>query len=60
MFKRIILEDWTVVMPIIAFFFTAGVFAYTTIRAMKLSKTRTEELANLPLNDSPQDHPHNP
>ena len=52
MFKRLILEDWTVVMPIIAFFFTAAVFAYTTVRAVKLSKDRREELANLPLSDS--------
>ena len=55
MFKRIVLEDWTVVMPIIAFFFTASVFAYTTVRALKLSKNRSEELANLPLNDSKRD-----
>jgi hypothetical protein len=51
MFKRIILEDWTVVMPVIAFFFTASVFVYTTVRAMKLSKVRREQLANLPLGE---------
>jgi hypothetical protein len=52
MFKRLILDDWTLVMPIIAFFFTAAVFVYTTVRAMKLSKERRDELANLPLSDS--------
>jgi hypothetical protein len=52
MFKRIILEEWTLVMPIVAFFFTAAVFLYTTVRALKLSKERREELANLPLSDS--------
>ena len=51
MFKRLILEDWTIVMPVIAFFFTATVFVYTTIRALKLSKARREELANLPLGE---------
>jgi len=57
MFKRIILEEWTLVMPIVAFFFTAAVFAYTTVRALKLSKDRREELANLPLSDSaPKNH----
>ncbi len=55
MFKRLALEDWTLVMPIIAFFFTASVFAYTTVRAMKLSKNRREELASLPLNDSSEE-----
>lgn len=51
MFKRLILEDWTVVMPVMAFFFTAAVFLYTTVRAMRLSKPRREELAKLPLGD---------
>ena len=51
MFKRLVTEDWTIVMPVIAFFFTATVFLYTSIRAMKLSKARREELANLPLAD---------
>ncbi|MEI8340828.1 MAG: hypothetical protein WCH43_04725 [Verrucomicrobiota bacterium] len=51
MFKRIVCEDWTIVMPVTAFFFTAAVFIYTSIRALKLSKARREELANLPLDD---------
>jgi hypothetical protein len=48
-----IYEDWSLTMAVIAFLFTASVFAYTTIRAMKLSKDRREQLANLPLSDSP-------
>jgi hypothetical protein len=56
MFKRLILEEWTLVMPVMAFFFTAAVFVYTTVRALKLSKSRREELANLPLSDSVTDH----
>lgn len=52
MFKRIVCEEWTAIMPIIAFFFTASVFAYTTVRALKLPKKRGDELANLPLNES--------
>ncbi len=51
MFKRIILEDWTIVMPVIAFFFTAAIFIYTSIRAIRLPKSRRDELANLPLGD---------
>ncbi len=49
MFKRIICEDWTAIMPITAFVFTAAVFIYTSVRAVKLSKVRREELARLPL-----------
>lgn len=51
MFKRIIFEEWTVVMPVVAFFFTAAVFLYTSVRAMKLSKVRRDELSKLPLGD---------
>ena len=51
MFKRIMIEDWSIVMAMVAFFFTASVFCYTTVRAMKLPKERREKLANLPLND---------
>ena len=51
MFKRIICDDWTVIMPIFAFVFTAAVFIYTTVRALKLSKPRREELAKLPLGE---------
>ncbi len=51
MFKRIIFEDWAVVMPVVAFFFTAAVFLYTSVRAMKLSKARRDELSKLPLGD---------
>lgn len=51
MFKRIIIEDWTIVLPVIAFFFTASVFIYTSIQAIRLSKSRREELAKLPLDD---------
>jgi len=51
MFKRIVIEDWTIIMAIVAFVFTASVFIYTTIRALRMSKERREKLANLPLND---------
>ena len=51
MFRRIIIEDWSIIMATVAFFFTATVFCYTTVRALKLPKERREKLANLPLND---------
>ncbi|MFT4177498.1 MAG: hypothetical protein QM627_12710 [Luteolibacter sp.] len=49
MLKRLILESWSEIMAVVAFFFTAAVFCYTSIRALKLSKERREALANLPL-----------
>jgi hypothetical protein len=56
MFKRIICEDWTVVMPVIAFFFTATLFVYTSIRAIRLPKARREKLAGLALDEGTRDH----
>lgn len=57
MFKLFQFADSAVAMAILAFFFTAGIFIYTTVRALKLPKERREKLANLPLDDS---HPINP
>jgi len=53
MFKRIIYEDWTAIVPVISFIATAGVFAFATIRALCLPKNRCEQLAAIPLNESP-------
>ncbi len=52
MFKRLIYEDWTRIVPIISFVLTFGVFAFTAIRAVLIPKNRREHLANLPLKDS--------
>ncbi len=49
MFKRVIYEDWATIVPIISFIATAGVFFFTTIRALCLSKTRCHHLASIPL-----------
>ena len=51
MFKRIVIEDLTIIMAIVAFAFTASVFIYTSVRALRLTKERREKLANLPLDD---------
>ncbi len=52
MFKRIIYEGWVYWVPIISFLLTSGVFAFTTIRALAMSKSRRTYLARLPLEDS--------
>lgn len=59
MFKRLILEDSTLVMAIVAFVFTFTVFAITTIRAIRLPKERRDKLAAIPLDDqNPQEPRH--
>ena len=52
MFKRIIHEDWTNIVPMIAFAVMFTVFLITTIRAIRLNKAEREHLASLPLKDS--------
>lgn len=51
MFKRIIYDDWTNVVPIVAFLLTFAVFIYFFIQALRLRKSHTERLARLPLED---------
>lgn len=51
MFKRIILEEWTVWVPILSFAMTASVFIFITVRSLRLKKSKVAELANLPLSD---------
>lgn len=53
MFKRIIYEDWTTIVPIISFIATAAVFTIATIRALCLPRHRCDDLAAIPLSKSP-------
>lgn len=53
MFKRIIYDDWTNLVPLISFWFTFGVFLIITIRALLLTKDKVRHLENLPLEDDP-------
>ena len=48
MFKRIIYNDWTEVIPIISFWLTFGVFMAICIRALVLKKTKIDKMKNLP------------
>lgn len=49
MFKRLILEDWQMVIPVVAFVLTFGVFLVLSIKAILLGKKQSEHMANLPL-----------
>ncbi len=57
MFKRIIYDDWTNIVPMISFCLTFGVFLVITARALLLKKTTVNHLENLPLEDD-QDTAH--
>lgn len=55
MFKRVILEDWANIVPMIAFGVLFLVFLVTTLRAIRLKPADRERMAKLPLSDSTND-----
>ena len=54
MLRRIVMEEWALIVPIISFAVTATVFLTVSIRALTLSKARREELANIPFGENPK------
>jgi len=55
MFKRVFVEEWAQIIPIISFCIFSVVFLVVSIRAMRLRKPERERMASLPL-----DQPSNP
>lgn len=52
MFKRILYDNWTTIVPIISFWLTFGVFLAITIRALLFKKDYVQHMGNLPLDES--------
>ena len=51
MFKRIFHEEWTSVVPIIAFAITFIFFVVMIVRAVRMRKAKRDHLSSLPLED---------
>tara|TARA_R110002049_G_scaffold296382_1_gene484425 strand:+ start:2065 stop:2220 length:156 start_codon:yes stop_codon:yes gene_type:complete len=51
MYKRVIYENWTYIVPIVAFGFTLTFYSVMVIRAALLKPSKSKELAALPLDD---------
>ena len=51
MFKRIILEDWHNLLPMVGFTFFFVIFLYLSMRAILMKRSKVEEIANLPFED---------
>ena len=49
MYKRIIYENWHLVVPVISFATTVLVFGIMTLRGMLLRKDKAKHMSNLPL-----------
>jgi hypothetical protein len=52
MFKRVLVEDWAQIIPIIAFFIFFIVFLAVTVRAMWMKESERDRLASMPLEDN--------
>ncbi len=52
MLSRFIPQDWSAICGILAFFFTAGIFAYVTWRAVRIPEARRDKLAAIPLDEN--------
>ena len=52
-FKRISYDEWTEVVPIIAFILTFGVFVFFVVRAFRLHRDEAGRMASLPLDLEP-------
>ena len=53
MFKRVILEDWAAIVPMIAFGVLFTVFVAATVRALLIRPKDRERMAALPLDEAP-------
>jgi len=51
MFKRIIYDEWTTIIPIISFVFTSGVCIAICLRAFLMKKDKVQHMQDLPLED---------
>ena len=49
MYKRIIYENWHVIVPLLSFATTVLVFGVMTIRGMLLRQDKASHMSNLPL-----------
>ena len=56
MFKRIIYEEWTTIVPLISFWFTFAVFLAITARAYLLRPKTVERLEHMPLREDDDKH----
>jgi hypothetical protein len=54
MFKRVIYDNWSLIVPVLAFAFTSTIYFVMVIRAMLMKPDRRDQMASLPLEDGPE------
>jgi hypothetical protein len=53
MFKRVIYDNWSLIVPVAAFAFTSTIYFVMVIRALLMKRDRSEKMAFLPLEEEP-------
>ena len=51
MYKRVIYDNWSLIIPVACFAFTIVFYGVMVLRALLLRREKQEEMAALPLND---------
>ncbi len=51
MFKRVIYDNWSLIVPVAAFAFTATIYFVMVIRALLMKRDRSDAMAAMPLQD---------
>lgn len=51
MFKRVLYDNWTSIIPVLSFCLTFAVFVTACVRALILSKNNIETMEQLPLQE---------
>lgn len=51
MFKRVLLEDWHVLIPLISFGTLFAIFVLVIYRTLRMKKDRIDHFANMPLEE---------
>lgn len=57
MFKRIVLEEWANLIPMIVFGVLFTIFLINILRAIRIGPKEREHMANLPFSDSDSTQP---
>lgn len=55
MFKRVIYDNWSLIIPVVAFVFTSTIYFVMVTRAMLMKRERGDQMAALPLEDGTTD-----
>lgn len=53
MFKRVLVEDWVHIVPVLSFCIFFSIFIIVTIRALRIKRSERERMAAMPLESDP-------